>query len=130
QQYGLTERKFTEILKQQEEALVKEIRMSGTAGDKNKRKLLEYKLRDVWEKLADPQASFDQEIQYRKDADEAFARLSGHLPDDMIKKARFHLKQGDVEGAEQAFDAVADDGSEAACIDPDRLTAGGLTPSA
>lgn len=106
--YGMDEKQFAALLKAQEERIVRQLKEPGRIGDDKERLLLERKLKDVQEKLADIKKSYEEELKKRKAADEALAQMKGQLPEAKIEQAQASLRQGDKEAAKQVFRAVVD----------------------
>lgn len=82
--YGLTETTLNALLEQYEDRLIK--RLLAASGDKKERLLLEKQLKAVQGQKADLKKALEKEIQRRKNADEALAKLHGQLPLPDLKK--------------------------------------------
>ena len=107
--YGLTKEQYAEMLREQEERLVKKLQLPNTIP--GKQHLLEQELKSVQEKLANLQTSYEEEKRRRKAADRALEQFKEQLPSAQIEKARTSLQQGNTKAAEKAFDDIVKNGS-------------------
>ncbi|MCI5149175.1 MAG: hypothetical protein D3916_07290, partial [Candidatus Electrothrix sp. MAN1_4] len=102
--YGLTETTLNASLEQHEDRIIK--KLLAASGDKKERLLLEKQLKAVQEQKANLKKALEKEIQRRKNADEALAKLHGQLPPARLEEAAKLLQAGDTTAAEQLFEEV------------------------
>ncbi len=107
---GFTEEQHKKLLEEQRKTIKEEMRAA--AGNEEKLKLLEEKYSVVQNKLADLQKSYEEREKLLKQASEDLERIKENLPDSQLAEAEEKLEKGETKAAEQAFDAVVDQGTE------------------
>ncbi len=108
---GFTEEQYKKLLEEQRKTIREEMRAA--AGNEEKLKLLEEKYSVVQNKLTDLQKSYEEREKLLKQASEDLERIKGNLPDSQLAEAEEKLEKGETKAAEQAFDAVIDQGAGA-----------------
>ncbi|MCI5139144.1 MAG: tetratricopeptide repeat protein, partial [Candidatus Electrothrix sp. AR1] len=111
---GFTKEQYKKILEEQRQTIIEEVRVA--AGNEEKLKLLDEKYSDIQNKLADLQKSYEERKKLLKQASEDLERIKGNLSDSQLTEAEEKLEKGETKAAEQAFDAVVDQGAGAVSL--------------
>ena len=68
------------------------------------------KLRGIEEKLQNVEASYEQELDLRRDIENTLANLKSSLPEEVLKHAQDKLADGNTDKAQELLEKIIDDG--------------------